>query len=80
MPRETKKGIVLLAIGVYAASIMFFKVLFATYHQLKWMLTEKCCRKLKVEQVRVAQLDNYWKDSFKEYRNAVEDKRKGETY
>jgi len=56
MPRETKKGVVLLAIGVYAAVLMLIKVIFATYHQLKWMLTEKCCRKLKVEQVRIAQL------------------------
>jgi len=48
MPRETKKGIVLISIGVYASSIMFFKVLFATYHQIKWILFEKCCRKLKL--------------------------------
>jgi chitin synthase len=52
MPRETKKGIVLISIGVYAATIMFLKVLFAVYHQLKWILFEKCCRKLKVETVR----------------------------
>jgi chitin synthase len=38
MPRETKKGVVLLAIGVYAAAIMFFKVFLACYHQLKWMI------------------------------------------
>jgi chitin synthase len=37
MPRETKKGIVLISIGVYAAAIMFFKVVLACYNQLKWM-------------------------------------------
>jgi hypothetical protein len=59
---------------------MFIKVVFATYHQLKWMLTEKCCRKLKVEQVRVAQLESYWRESFKEASKAIEEKRKGEVY
>ena len=38
MPRETKKGIVLLSIGVYAASIMLIKVCLATFHHLKWMI------------------------------------------
>jgi chitin synthase len=37
MPRETKKGIVLISIGVYAAAIMFIKVMFAAFHQLKWI-------------------------------------------
>lgn len=80
MPRETKKGVVLLAIGVYAAALMLVKVIFATYHQLKWMLTEKCCRKLKIEQVRIAQLDNFWKESYKESAAAMEERRKGDTY
>ena len=65
MPSETKKVVLLLAIGVYAAAIMFVKVILACYHQLKWMLFEKCCRKLKVEQVRVAQLDSFWNESYK---------------
>jgi len=53
MPRPTKKGLVLLAIGIYASSIMFIKVLLASFHQLKWMITEKCCRKLKNETTRM---------------------------
>lgn len=63
MPRVTKKGIVLLGIGTYAAAIMLVKVILATYHQLKWMLTEKCCRRLKVENVRIDQLQKFWRDS-----------------
>ena len=38
MPRDTKKGIILLAIGVYATAILFIKVVLAIGHQLKWML------------------------------------------
>lgn len=38
MPRENKKGIVLLGIGIYATSILFIKVLLAVGHHLKWML------------------------------------------
>lgn len=60
-----------MAIGCYAAALMLIKVVLATYNQLKWMLTEKCCRKLKVEQVRIAQLDSFWNESYKESRAAM---------
>lgn len=53
MPRPTKRGIVLLAIGVYASSIMLIKIVLSCFHQIKWMLTEKCCRKLKEEPIRI---------------------------
>jgi cellulose synthase/poly-beta-1,6-N-acetylglucosamine synthase-like glycosyltransferase len=56
MPRPTQKGIVLLIIGVYAATIIFFKVLLATIHHLNWALTERCCRKLKIEEGRIIRL------------------------
>ena len=46
---------------------MFFKVLLATYHHIKWMISEKCCRKLKYETVRIEHLRNFWRDSYKEY-------------
>ena len=75
MPRSTQKGIVLLSIGVYAAAIMFFKVLFATFHQLKWMIFEKCCRKLKYETVRIEHLRAFWRDSYREYNRAIRDKK-----
>lgn len=38
MPRENKKGVVLLGIGIYATSILFIKIVLAVGHQLKWML------------------------------------------
>ena len=61
----------MIAIGVYAATIMFFKVLLATYHHIKWMVSEKCCRKLKYETVRIEQLRNFWRDSYREYHQAT---------
>lgn len=38
MPRDTKKGIILLAIGVYATAILFVKIFLAVAHHMKWML------------------------------------------
>jgi chitin synthase len=70
MPRETRKGIVLIVIGVYAASIMFIKVVLATYHQIKWLFFVKCCRKLKIETTRNEQLKKFWRDSYQEYLTA----------
>jgi hypothetical protein len=64
MPRETKKGIVLLVIGGYATGILFIKVVLALFHHIKWMLTERCCRSVKKEPVRNEKLSEYWKDSF----------------
>jgi hypothetical protein len=37
MPRDTKKGVILLAIGIYATAILFIKVVLAVGHHLKWM-------------------------------------------
>lgn len=53
---------------------MFFKVVLATYHQLKWMLTEKCCRKLKYEAVRIEQLKKFWTENFKDFATAMKEK------
>jgi hypothetical protein len=48
MPRDTKKGIILLAIGIYATAILFIKVVLAVWHQLKWMLFLKMLSKNKI--------------------------------
>lgn len=48
-PRETKKGIMLLAIGVYATLILFIKVSLACLYQLKWFLFEKCCTRITID-------------------------------
>lgn len=37
MPRQTQKGIVLLAIGVYATAILGIKVFFAVLHHIWWL-------------------------------------------
>ncbi len=61
MPRDTKKGVILLAIGIYATVILFIKVVLAVFHQLKWMLFEKCCRKMRYDKFRIDKLKNFWK-------------------
>jgi hypothetical protein len=63
-----------MSIGVYAATIMFIKVSLATYHQLKWIFFEKCCRKLKYESVRIEYLKKFWQESYKEYKTAIKEK------
>ncbi len=65
----------LIAIGVYAAAIMFFKTLLAVYNQLKWMLFEKCCRKLKYETVRIENLKAFWRESYREYNYAMKERK-----
>jgi hypothetical protein len=64
MPRDTKKGIILLAIGIYATAILFFKVLLAVWHQLKWMLFERCCRKIRYDKFRLDKLKQFWQESY----------------
>jgi hypothetical protein len=61
MPRDTKKGVILLAIGVYATVILFIKAVLAVFHQLKWMLFEKHCRKMRYDKFRIDKLQNFWK-------------------
>lgn len=56
MPRETKKGIILLAIGIYATSILFIKIILAVFHHIKWLLFEKCCRKIRYDKFRIDRL------------------------
>ena len=73
MPRDTQKGIVLLSIGIYATSILFFKILLAILHHLKWLFFEKCCRRIKYDKVRVDKLKSFWLDSYKTYLRTVEE-------
>lgn len=73
LPRDTKKGIVLLAIGVYATSILFVKVLLAIVHHFKWLLFEKCCRKMKKDKFRIDRLRAFWEDSFRTYHRIVQE-------
>lgn len=53
MPRDTKKGIILLAIGIYATGILFIKVVLAVGHQIKWMFFERCCNRIRYDKFRV---------------------------
>ena len=73
MPRETKKGIVLVAIGIYATSIFFIKILLASYHQLKWLFFERCCRRLRYDKGRVEKLKQFWSDNMKIYEKCKEE-------
>ena len=73
MPRDTQKGIMLLSIGIYATVILFFKILLAVYHHLKWLLFEKCCRRIRYDQIRVERLKKFWSDSYKTYHRTVEE-------
>ena len=71
MPRETKKGLVLLGIGIYATSILVFKVVLAVIHHLKWMLTERCCRSIPGEKMnRNVKLKEFWQQSYREFYTA----------
>lgn len=73
MPRETKKGIVLLAIGIYATLILAFKVFFAVIHHIKWMLFEKCCRRMRYDKFRIDRLTEFWKEENKNFIRSVDD-------
>lgn len=64
MPRDTKKGIILLAIGVYATAILFVKIFLAVAHHMKWMLFEKCCRKIRYDKFRLDKLKKFWEESY----------------
>ena len=63
----------MLAIGVYATSILFFKMVLATIHHFKWLLFEKCCRKIKYDKFRVDKLRSFWQESYHTYRRTVEE-------
>lgn len=76
MPRETQKGIMLMTIGIYATSILFIKILLATYHQLKWLFFEKCCRRMRYDGVRVERLRKFWKDNYLAYEKAAREEEK----
>ncbi len=67
MPRETQKGIVLMGIGIYATLILFFKILLATYHQLKWFFFEKCCRRMRYDKIRVDKIKVFWNENINIY-------------
>jgi hypothetical protein len=64
MPRYSKKGVILLAIGIYATAILFIKAVLATYHQLKWMFFERCCLKIRYDKFRVDKLRKFWQNSY----------------
>lgn len=70
MPRDTKKGIVLLAIGLYSTSYLFIKVVLAAFHHIKWMIFERCCYKIKNDGFRVDKLKKFWEESFENYYKA----------
>lgn len=67
MPRETKKGIVLLSIGIYATAILFVKTTLAVIHHFKWLFFERCCRKIKYDKFRVDKLKLFWQESYETY-------------
>lgn len=72
MPRETKKGVVLLAIGVYATSILFIKVFFALVHHIKWLIFERCCRSIRYDGFRKEKLKNFWVESYRQYSRMID--------
>lgn len=64
MPRDTKKGVILLAIGIYATAILFFKIVLAVGHQIKWLLFDRCCTRIKYDKFRLDKLKKYWEESY----------------
>ena len=39
----TRSDIILLVIAIYGSAVILIKTIFAVYHQMKWMLFERCC-------------------------------------
>ena len=60
-----------MAIGVYATAILFVKIVLAVMHQLKWLLFERCCRRIRYDKVRVDNLRAFWKESYQTYASTV---------
>jgi uncharacterized membrane protein YciS (DUF1049 family) len=63
----------LLSIGIYATAILFVKVVFGVGHQLKWMIFEKYCMRIKCDGERKDKISKYWKDSYEIYLNNIKD-------
>ena len=67
IPRRSKKGYVLLAVGVYATVYLTIKVVLAVYNHLSFYLSKISCRRNnKEEQIkRGNRLSEYWRYSQK---------------